>query len=190
MNNYFGEKQFSQTNLLNSIDFPADFEDCEFKNYDFSALNLSASRFTDCYFEGCNFSGTKMLNTALQNSSFKDCKMLGMAFETCNDFAFSPRFENCNLQHSSFYTVQYKEATFLNCKLRSVDFSGAALKEADFENCDLEGAIFSQCNLEKANFGGALNFNINPNDNRIKGAIFDRDSLAGLLYQHDIKIKP
>ncbi len=190
MNNYFGEKQFSQSNALSINDFPADFEDCEFRNYDFSTLNLSACRFTDCYFEACNFSGAKMLQTALQNSSFKDCKMLGLSFETCSEFAFSPNFENCNLQHSSFYGMQFKGASFLNCNLGMVEFTAANLQAANFENSDLNAAIFSQCNLEKANFSNSLNFNIDPLNNRIKGAIFKNENLAGLLQGFGIKIKP
>ena len=72
------------------------------------------------------------------------------------------------------------------CKLIEVDFTEAVLNGAIFDNCDLSRAIFAQTDLEKADFTTALNFNIDPEQNRIKKARFSKDGLAGLLIKHQI----
>jgi hypothetical protein len=43
-------------------------------------------------------------------------------------------------------------------------------------------------NLEKANFTGAQGFIIDPSNNRMKGAKFSQEGLAGLLIPFGIEI--
>jgi uncharacterized protein YjbI with pentapeptide repeats len=81
-----------------------------------------------------------------------------------------------------------KGTSFINCLLKECDFSEADLREADFDSSDLSDATFDQTLLEKADFTSAIGFRIQPDQNRIKGAMFSRDNLAGLLMQYEIKI--
>jgi hypothetical protein len=53
----------------------------------------------------------------------------------------------------------------------------------------LTGAVFDRTGLEKADFREALNFRIDPETNRIKGARFDLDGLPGLLVKWGIKVQ-
>ena len=73
--------------------------------------------------------------------------------------------------------------------MKEVDFTESDLTEALFDGCDLNGAIFQRTNLEKANLETASNFNIDPENNRIKKAKFSADGLYGLLHKYDIDIK-
>ncbi|HIC30288.1 MAG TPA: pentapeptide repeat-containing protein, partial [Flavobacteriaceae bacterium] len=60
--------------------------------------------------------------------------------------------------------------------------------KANFDNCDLKNAVFEQTNLEQANFFTAINYSINPERNKIKGAKFSKDQISGLLDTYKIII--
>lgn len=72
--------------------------------------------------------------------------------------------------------------------MHEVDFTETNLVEARFHECDLTAAIFENSNIEKADFRTSSNYVIRPDMNRVKGARFSADKLAGLLYHHQIKI--
>jgi hypothetical protein len=50
-------------------------------------------------------------------------------------------------------------------------------------------AIFSQTNLEKADFTTAFNYQIDPEQNRMKKARFSPEGIAGLLVKYKIVIE-
>jgi uncharacterized protein YjbI with pentapeptide repeats len=85
------------------------YEYCTFKNSDFSGADLSHTLFVECVFLNCNLSLAKLENTVFRDSKFRDCKMLGLRFDTCNEFGLSFSFENCTLNHSSFYKTKIKK---------------------------------------------------------------------------------
>ncbi|MEG0698285.1 MAG: pentapeptide repeat-containing protein, partial [Algoriella sp.] len=82
-----------------------------------------------------------------------------------------------------------KKTKFSNTTLHNVDFSYADLSNSYFANCDFSNAIFDQTNLRQANLKTSYNFNINPNENQLKGAIFSKDNLEGLVLHLGIKIQ-
>lgn len=166
----------------------AEYENCRFLNCDFSNGNLSDFKFTDCEFSGCNLSLAKLVDTVFRDILFKDCKMLGLHFDTCSEFALSFRFENCILNHSSFYKTKIKRTTFRKTQLQEVDFSECDLTESLFDECDLTGASFENTLLEKADFRTAFNYSIDPEMNRIKKARFSVYGLPGLLGKYNIEI--
>jgi uncharacterized protein YjbI with pentapeptide repeats len=114
--------------------------------------------------------------------------MLGMMFNTSNDFGFNVGFQNCNLQHTSFYKKKMKGVVFKNTRLAEVDFSECDLTQARFDGCDFDGATFDRTNLEKADLQSAFNYIINPEINKIKKAKFSLAGVSGLLIQYDIEI--
>jgi uncharacterized protein YjbI with pentapeptide repeats len=77
--------------------------------------------------------------------------------------------------------MDIKHITFDNCQLLKVDFTEAQLQGARFLACNLEGALFRDTNLSKADFSTAFNYQIRPDQNRLKGAIFSSQGLEGLL---------
>ena len=114
--------------------------------------------------------------------------MIGIRFDEANPFNLHMEFNACNLEHSSFFGVKLVKASFSTCRLQHVEFENAQLKEVNFTESDLLGAHFLQTNLEKANFVGATNYQLDPDQNIIKGAKFSMDGLPGLLQKFKIKI--
>jgi fluoroquinolone resistance protein len=166
-----------------------DYESCLFMNCIFSNAHLADINFSDCEFRDCDLSLGNLNNASIRDVTFKGCKLLGIQFGKCNSFIFSPHFENCNLNHSSFYKLQAKKIRFSNCSLLETDFTEADMSTSVFDNCNLAGAVFEYSILEKVDFRSASNYMINPETNRIKKAKFSASGIAGLLYQHDIEIE-
>ena len=97
---------------LESSKFPLEvraYENCQFIHCDFSNTDLSNIHFIDCTFIGCNMSLAKLTDTLLRDIIFKECKMLGLRFDTCAAYGISCSFENCQLNLSSFYQVKIKK---------------------------------------------------------------------------------
>lgn len=165
-----------------------EYENCRFNNCDFSNCDLSGIRFTDCTFNACNLSLAKLSQTAFRDAVFINCKMLGLQFDTCAPFGLSFRFENCILNHSTFYGTKIKKTRFKDSNLLETDFSQCDLSESIFLSCDLTNAIFDSTLLLKADFRTSVNYRIDPENNRIKKAKFSLDGLPGLLQKYDIEI--
>ena len=180
----FQKHTFSETPLPKG-----EYEQCKFSGCDFSNSNLSGNIFSGCEFISCNLSLAKLSGTALREIVFKDSKLLGLHFEQCNGFGLSFRFENCALDHSSFFKTKIRETIFHDCQLKEVDFSECDLSGSVFKGCDLHGARFDNTNLEKADLRTAYGFSIDPDRNRIRKARFSLAQLAGLLDKYDIEIE-
>jgi fluoroquinolone resistance protein len=165
-----------------------DYENCTFKHCDFSNANFSKFKFIDCEFYECNLSVSTISNTSFQDVIFINCKLLGLRFDAANQFGLSLSFENCTLNHSSFYKCRLPKIKMEGCQLQEVDFSEADLSEGVFTGCDLMHATFDQTNLEKADFRTASNFSIDPENNKLKKAKFSANGLAGLLSKYQLQI--
>lgn len=165
-----------------------DYEGCTFVHCDFGNANFADFNFTDCVFDNCNLSLATLSGTTLNTVAFKHCKLAGLHFENCNDYLFSVSFEQCNLHLSSFYKRKLKNTVFTGCNLHEVDFTEADLSGSSFAKCDLPDAVFDNTVLEKADFRSAINYRIDPEQNKIKKAKFSIDQLAGLLTKYNIDI--
>ncbi|WP_246124838.1 pentapeptide repeat-containing protein [Algibacter pacificus] len=84
--------------------------------------------------------------------------------------------------------MELKYVQFSNTKLIHADFSESDLSKSSFEGCDLQGATFENTNLEKADFRKAINYAIHPGKNKLKGAKFSLDGVAGLLTVYGVDI--
>lgn len=188
MNNYYQEV-FEKIDFTHENLSTAEYENCRFVDCNFANNNLSTIVFIDCDFKGCNLSMASINNTAFREVAFTECKLLGLHFNTCNDFLFSVNFKDCLLNLSSFYKLRLKKNKFINCTLHEVDFVESDLSNAVFDNCDLRGAIFDKSILEKADFRTAYNYSINPENNRLKKARFSLSGVAGLLDKYEILIE-
>jgi uncharacterized protein YjbI with pentapeptide repeats len=81
-----------------------------------------------------------------------------------------------------------KGSRFSHSRLIEVDFTEASLESVSFDGCNLTGSVFQMSNLEKSDFSGAQGYIIDPSNNRMKGAKFSQDGLAGLLLPFGIEI--
>lgn len=167
----------------------AEYESCEFVAVDFTNQNLNEFVFINCTFTDCNLGMVEVQHTSFKQVKFKDSKLLGVRFDTCNPFLFEVHFESCYLNLASFYKMKIRKAIFKNCSLSETDFVEAQLVEADFSESILSGAVFENTNLKKANFLTAKEYVINPETNRIKKAKFSVPGVLGLLEKYDIIIK-
>ena len=186
---------FTQDQLYNKLDCSqeplskGEYENCTFTNCNFEEANLTDFKFIDCEFIDCNWSLALLHGTVLRDVKFKDCKMLGLQFENCNDFGLSFSFENCQLNHSTFFQMNIKKTIFRNCQLREIDFSETNLSNVIFDNCDLAQSIFVNSVLDKADFRTAYSYSIDPESNRLKKTRFSSVGISGLLDKYDIVIE-
>lgn len=185
---YLQDKIFDKNNYTVSPLAKGEYENCTFTNCDFSNSDLKGISFFSCVFVGCNLSLAKPTKTIFSDVKFKDCKLLGLPFESCNEFGFTVSFENCNLNHASFYQKKIKKTLFKNSQLHEVEFTECDLTSAVFTNCDLTDAKFENTVLEKVDFRSSFNYSIDLNLNRISKAKFSLSGIVGLLYKYDIEI--
>lgn len=172
------------------LEHGTDYENCHFSGCNFQKVSLSGVRFNDCRFDNCDLSLIEVVDTIFHNVHFNGCRLSGILFGNCNPFGLELQCYQSKLDHCSFYGLKVNKAAFIQCSLKGVDFSGAQLKEAKFDGADLTDARFDKTNLEKADFSTASNFQIDPENNSVKGALFTLQGLPGLLSTHKIRVVP
>lgn len=165
-------------------------EACQFRNCNFERQYFTNYKFIDCYFENCNLSLLEAEGIMLQDCQFENCKIVGFQFSKATSFNISFSFNNCILDHSSFYGLNINKTIFKDCSIKEVDFENTDLRLSIFDNCNLERTIFHNTNLQQADFRTAYNYILDPDANKIKAAKFSKEGLAGLLVKHQIKISP
>lgn len=183
------EKTFENKTIKEDEWRSVDMEGCVLRSVDLSSTNLSETRFVDTEFVDCNLSNAKIHGATFQDVTFRHCKLLGLPFDQVNKFGFSVVFENCQLDHSTFFHLDLRQCTFKNSRMIGVDLAEADLTEVSMIQCDLQDAIFDGTQLEKADLRGSLGFIIDPEINKIRGAQFTRESLPGLLQKYQLRIE-
>jgi uncharacterized protein YjbI with pentapeptide repeats len=186
-NNFLNET-FERIDFHTTPFIAGEYEGCCFVGCDLSEANLGDTKFLECEFRDCNMSMAKLSGTVLCDVRFSGCKMLGVQFGYCNGLAFSPQFDNCILDHSSFFERKMTSCTLRGNSFRETDFTDADFSGTLFDNCDLDRAIFDNTNLECADFRTSRNFSIDPTTNRIKKAKFTLTALPGLLRKYKLII--
>lgn len=186
---FIADKAFDKINYGTEHFIKGEYDNCIFKQCDFSNADLSYTIFADCEFIECNLSLVVLTKTAFRDTQFQGCKMLGLRFMDCDEFGLLFSFDNCQLNNSSFYNTNIKKTVFRNSQLQDTDFASCDLTGATFDNCDLSNSIFDNTNIEKADFRTSLNFNIDPDINKLKKAKFSISGIPGLLSKYDIEIE-
>ncbi len=186
---YFEDEVFDNKQHESFMLASGEYEQCTFNNLDLAGSDLSGSRFINCTFNACNLGNAGINKTALIDVAFNGCKLVGLHFDTCNDFLFTPRFEHCILDYASFHKLMLKKAVFSHCSMLEVDFEDADLSGLVLDNCNLAGAVFVNTSLEKTDFTTAYNYSIDPEKNKIKKARFSVNGITGLLDKYDIVIE-
>jgi fluoroquinolone resistance protein len=78
---------------------------------------------------------------------------------------------------------------FKKCTISDCDFINTEIKNGDFSSSDLKDSLFHNVNLQGASFEQAINYNINPENNNIKKAVFSLPEAINLLSHLDIRLK-
>ncbi|MCB0599580.1 MAG: pentapeptide repeat-containing protein [Saprospiraceae bacterium] len=166
-----------------------EYQNCTFRECDFSQADLSGYKFIECEFQACNLSMAVLQGVTFRDTHFRDCKMMGMLFEQCNPYGVTFRFLRCNLDHSSFFRLNLKRVPFVECTLREVDFSECDLTGVNFQNCDLTGAQIEGAILVETDFRTAFNYAFDLSKNKVKKTKFSLQGLPGLLKSYDLEIE-
>ncbi len=164
------------------------YEYCTFTNCDLSDTDLAEVRFTECEFIDCNLSNAKVLLSSFQDSRMVRCKVLGVRFDTTNGFNFSIHFEDCQLDHSVFTSVDLSRSSFKGCSMVGGDLTEAKMSMIKAVGCNFLNTLFDRTDLTKTDIRGAQNLIIDPTINRIEGARISQDSLIGLLSKYDLNV--
>ena len=189
MNEFVQGKQFEKKDFRIHKLPKADYEYCRFSDCQFQEGYLDNQHFVECVFENCNLTNSNIAHTQFNDVVFKGCKLVGLHFETCDPLLFNFQFEGCNLSLASFYEMVLANTHFEECTLHQTDFTLTDLTNSQFNQCDLKNAVFDNSNLTGVDFSSATNFSIDPNQNTIKKAKFNRASLIGLLKKYDIVVE-
>ncbi|MEH6445642.1 MAG: pentapeptide repeat-containing protein [Oceanospirillaceae bacterium] len=190
-NDYYAQ-QFKKISGVSNFFSTLTFEDCRFESCDFSEASFNNCQFLECDFVNCNFSLAKFKGTRLQETTFNECKLLGIDWTLINwpsvvlDSLVS--FERCVLNDSSFYGLTLQRLKLLDCRCYEVDFREGDFNHANFSHSDFTRSLFSRTNLTAANFSEALNYDIEIENNRIKGAKFSRYEAVRLLNSLEIEL--
>jgi fluoroquinolone resistance protein len=184
----YDDKTFEGLAYTQKVVKGREFQSCTFKNCDFSESDFSRNKFIDCVFDACNLSMIRLSGSTLNDVLFKNCKILGVIFNDTQNFLFSVKFDACILDYASFMDKKMPKTKFTGSSLKETTFSGAILTGSSFDESDLLGAVFNHTDLTEVNFVSAFNYNIDPELNTIKKAVFSSQGLAALLSKYQIKI--
>lgn len=185
----FSKQNFNNLSCPGQELIDKEFSNCIFKKCDFSESNFSNTSFIDCEFVNCNLSNIKVTNCNFQGVTFEGCKLLGTRFSTIDSFLITWIFKNCGITLCDFSDLEIKDSKFLNCDLKEVDFINTDLTGSDFSGSSLLQCKFYHTNLEKTNFVEAVDYYINPVDNKVKGAQFSYPNVLGLLDCFGVKVE-
>lgn len=113
----------------------------------FCGANLKKAEFTDCEMENVDFTGANL----------QEAKLMG--FVTAKNI----KFDNAEMNKSSFIKSSMDFVSFKNASLREADFRRSHINDSSFENADLTNADMSyalliDCNGIGANIDGAKLF--------------------------------
>lgn len=185
---YYEDETFEQLQMINEDLSKKEFVECTFRHCDLSEADLSGSDFIDCHFLDSNLSMMQVTGTGFKNVDFENCKILGVDFQVCSDFLLQLAFKECQLDFSNFHQMKLSQTPFINCRMESVELQEADLSGAVFTGSSMLNAQFYSTNLEGSDFRETIAYIINPNQNRVKGAKFSLEGVAGLLQQYQIEI--
>ncbi len=160
-----------------------------FKNMDLTSLSFAGKVFSDCIFEECRLSANNLQNARMHGVVFSNCKISGISFTDLNRLVVDISFYSCDIKSSNFTDLKLNSAVFSRCVINDCDFVNTELKNADFRFCDLNDTLFHNTDLTGAVFEQAVNYNINPNSNKIKKAVFSLPEAVNLLAHFGIILK-
>ena len=184
------EDQNFKTHDFSDISFAEkSFSHCLFESCNFIESSWQSAKFASCIFKNCNLSLINLKNCRLYDVVFEESKLVGIDFSQYDtSFIFSISAKKCLIQHCSFSHLPMKKTLFQQSKIHGSNFIDSCLVEADFTGADLKDTMFHTCDLSNSNFCHAVNYAIDPQVNKVKGAKFSFPEVVGLLKNFEITI--
>jgi uncharacterized protein YjbI with pentapeptide repeats len=185
------QESFRSTAILTSAGTGDLFESCEFiglRPTPGERLRLTGLRFEDCTFRDCDFTGATLGETAFQDCTFEECKLSGLRWDEVRALNFACSFLRSNLSFSVFAGRDLTRCKFKDCKLEEADLERAVCDGLAFDGCQLSGAQWSGASCLKSDFRASQGLTFDPNRVRLKGALFTTEGLRGLVAHHGITV--
>ncbi|MCD6173927.1 MAG: pentapeptide repeat-containing protein [Sulfurimonas sp.] len=164
-----------------------EFDNCTFKSCSFNKSTFAYCKFTECIFENCDLSLLIIKGSVFNDVQLIDTKAIGINWTSASS-PFEINFKNSDISMSSFYNFDLRQAKIINCKANDVDFAKTNLEKVDFKDTDLKGSIFGDTNLKNADLSQAINYMIDPNQNKIQGTKVSLPQATSFLEFFELKI--
>jgi fluoroquinolone resistance protein len=185
---YTADQLFENRDFTTEPFLKGEYVACTFVSCQMTKVNLSGYVFEDCTFVGCDLSMVVMNDTAWRNVTFRDTKILGVSFDVCKNFGLSFMFEGCLLDHSSFCGKKLRNTRFVGCRLHETDFSECDLSSSVFDHCDMTRTVFVHSVLESCDLRSSTAYRIDPDVNRLRGAMFSYPDVLRLLDKYGVVV--
>ncbi len=192
-----GKNEYCSENFKN-LDFSEveiyskDFDGCIFEKCNFSEAIFNRCNFVDCEFINCNLSIVKMEYSKFSDVCFRDSKLIGINWTKVAwprlIFNSPIKFYKSILNDCSFYGLSLQDLVLEECKAHNVDFREGDFSNSNFIYSDLSGCLFDNTNLSGADFSEATDYDINIYRNTIKKAKFSRFEAVSLLNSLEIEL--
>ncbi len=185
---YLRDAQFNGIIISDSVFTDKEFYKCSFENCNMNKVKFGSCRFEDCEFNNCDLSLAKFNMSEFIDVRFYESKLLGINWTEVRS-PLRILFKKCKLNHSTFFGLHLRQVIIEDCIANEVDFTDASLVKTNCTMTDFLGSKFKNTDLSYADFTKATNYNINPNYNKIKKAVFNLPEALTLLQGLDIIIK-
>jgi uncharacterized protein YjbI with pentapeptide repeats len=185
---FYSEKEFKNLVLCGTELKDKEFFKCRFVSCNFFKFEFISCEFENCTFKSCDLSLASVSGSKFLDVIFKDSKTVGVDWRKISKPS-SFRFVECKIDNSIFYRMDLYSINIIKSSAKNVDFVEADLTKGVFTRTDLSNSKFSRTNLSFADFSEALNYSIDPNNNKLKKTIFSLPDAVSLLSSFDIIIK-
>ncbi|MBT3581770.1 pentapeptide repeat-containing protein, partial [bacterium] len=164
-----------------------EFINCTFLSCVFLECIFQTCTFNDCVFQKCDLSLAKLPNTRLMGVEFKRSKLVGINWLKTKMFS-RVNFRECLINNCSFLSLNLTKIALIKCQVKDTSFAETNLSYAKCGESDFEKSIFLNTNLTGADFSAAINYNINPHQNKLKKAKFSLPDAINLLENLEITL--
>jgi fluoroquinolone resistance protein len=133
--------------VFENIDFrtealkKGEYENCTFKKCVLADCDLNTFKFIGCIFENCDLSLANINKVVLRDVQFKDCKMVGLKFDTTDSFSISITIDHCILTNSIFSATNLEKADFTTAFNYSIDMDSNKIKKSKHSKGQLGGLL-------------------------------------------------
>ena len=157
------------------------FESCRFEGITFGEMDWRNARFENCTFLHCNLTGVRWTGARLHGVLFEECVLDKLRWNTLTTLFLSIELKHCQATFGDWSDMDLNRTGFQESNLTGCDFSGADARHVDWSGSKLTEVIFHGTDLREGDFRTALDWTIDPSENKVRDTRFSRHGLQGLV---------
>lgn len=169
------------------------FLECEFHRCQFLTSQIRRCLFRSCKFYNCVFVGNEWDFSSMISGGFYSCVCVGINWEQLRTKTRANETvgeaQNTFFKYCSFFQMNLNKFHFETCRFQESYFEECRLRESCFEQVEFDKTQFRSCDLRKADFRGAVNYVMDPTQNRMQDARFSFPEVIHLLDGLGIRIE-